>query len=69
MRPIDRQVVRGHLFNARAKDVDNARTEEVRKIAHAMVSQAENYSAPSDEAEPATVKISQGDRTENGDGT
>ena len=68
-RPIDRQVVRGHLFNARAKDVDNARTEEVRKIAHAMVSQAENYSAPSDEAEPATVKISQGDRTENGDGT
>ena len=34
-----------------------------------MVSQAENYSAPSDEAEPATVKISQGDRTENGDGT
>ncbi|WP_318743907.1 VaFE repeat-containing surface-anchored protein [Corynebacterium sp. SFY-M4] len=68
-RPIDRQVVRGHLANARAHGVDKDRTEKVRKIAHAMVSQAENYSASSDEAEPATVKISQGNRTENGDGT
>ncbi|MDU7503829.1 MAG: hypothetical protein E7K68_05795, partial [Corynebacterium kroppenstedtii] len=68
-RPIDRQVVRWHVNGTHISNVDDKRTQEVRKIAQALVSQAENYSAPSDEAEPATVKISQGDRTENGDGT
>lgn len=68
-RPIDRQVVRSHLNGTRLSRVDNGKTEDVRKIARAMVSQAKNYSASSDQAEPASVKISQGDRTENGDGT
>ncbi|MDO4915873.1 VaFE repeat-containing surface-anchored protein, partial [Corynebacterium sp.] len=45
-------------------------TEQARQIAHYMINEAQNYSGKTEEsAEPATVKISQGDRTENGDGT
>ena len=45
-------------------------TKQARQIAHYMVKEAQNYSGSvEDAAEPATVKIAQGDRTENGDGT
>lgn len=45
-------------------------TEQARQIAHFMINEAQSYSGNADEvAEPASVKISQGERTENGDGT
>ncbi|WP_340055747.1 VaFE repeat-containing surface-anchored protein [Corynebacterium parakroppenstedtii] len=45
-------------------------TKQACQIAHYMVKEAQNYSGSvEDAAEPATVKIAQGDRTENGDGT
>lgn len=45
-------------------------TKQARQIAHYLINEAQNYSGKTDEAaEPATVKISQGDRTENSDGT
>ncbi|WP_221923276.1 VaFE repeat-containing surface-anchored protein [Corynebacterium parakroppenstedtii] len=52
------------------KEQDSEMTELAKSIAKAMVKQAESNSAQSEEkAEPASVKISQGERTENSEGT
>lgn len=64
----DAQVLKRHAVAGRKTDEPEL-TQLARKIAHAMASQAQSNSASSEKAEPASVKISQGDRTENGDGT
>lgn len=65
----DNARIRSHLRGTHISNEKPAESERARKVAKAMISQAQNYSAPATEADPASVKISQGDRTENGDGT
>lgn len=61
--------VRQNVAGTRITNEKPGETENARKIAKAMISQAQSYSAPASKADPATVKISQGDRSESSEGT